>query len=123
MKSTASWFVVATLGAASLMAVYIQRGKAQYVYPGEVRFQTGCQAVDATTVEGFVTNPGTGLLTVAGPVKFVFTVAGDISHPAIQVQANAVVPPGRTVNVARAKLVWSLLPNEVCQLDVSGAVR
>lgn len=121
MKRMAAWFVAASLGAAALTAVYIERGKAQYISPGEVRFQTGCEAVDANTVEGFVTNPGTGILKINGLVSFSFNVGNWMSHPTIQVQATALVPPGRTVSVARARLVWNLLPNEVCQFDVSSA--
>lgn len=121
MKKMAAWFAAASLGAALLTAVYVERGKAQYISPGEVRFQTGCEAVDANTVEGFVTNPGTGILKINGLVSFSFVVGNSMSHPTVQVQATALVPPGRTVSVARARLFWSLLPNEVCRLDVSAA--
>lgn len=121
MKHTAILFFIASLGAAGFIAASPERGKAQYISPGEVRFQTGCEAVDANTVEGFVTNPGTGILKISGLVSFSFVVGNSMSHPTIQVQATALVPPGRTISVARARLFWSLLPNEVCQLDVSAA--
>lgn len=123
MKNTANWFIVATLGAACVLAIALERGKAQFAPPGEVPYQTGCEAVDANTVEGFVKNPGTGIIRIDGMVRFSFTVANSMSRPSIQVQGAALVPPGRIVSVARARLVWSLLPNEVCQFDVSGAIR
>lgn len=123
MKSKSGWLFVVPLAAAAVLAVYMEFGKAQFVPPGRLQYQTGCEALDANTVEGFVTNIGPALLQINGPVKFNFTVAGAISHPAVQVQATALVPPARTVSVARERLAWSLLPNEVCQFDVSAAVR
>lgn len=123
MKSKAGWLGAAALAVAVATAVVLERGKAQVVPPSEPRYQTGCEVVDETTVEGFVKNPGTGLLRVDGIVRFSFTVANSMSRPTIQVPGNALVPPGRTVSVARAKLVWSLLPSEVCQFDVSGAIQ
>ena len=123
MKSKTGWSVVAALGAIALLAAVMERGKAQYIPPGRLQYQTGCAAIDANTVEGFVTNNGPALLQINGMVSFSFTVAGSMSHPTIQVQSVAFVPPAKTVSVARAGLVWSLLPNEVCQLDVSGALR
>ncbi len=119
MKSKARWLGAAALILAAVTAVVIERGKAQVIPP----YQTGCEAVDATTVEGFVTNPGTGIIRVDGIVRFTFTVANSMSRPTVQVPGAALVPPGRTVSVARARLVWSLMPSEVCQLDVTGAVR
>jgi hypothetical protein len=123
MKSKTSWIVVAALGAVALLAAVIERGKAQYFPPGMNQYQTGCAAIDAKTVEGFVTNNGPALLQVNGMVSFSFTVAGSMSHPTIQVPSVAFIPPAKTVSVARAGVLGTLLPNEVCQLDVSGAVR
>jgi hypothetical protein len=97
--------------------------EAQTITPQEVRYQTGCEPVDALTVEGFVSNPGTAIVQIDGPVRFSFTVANAMSRPVIQVQAARAVPPGRTMTIARTRLAWSLLPNEVCKLDVLGAVR
>ena len=123
MKSKASWLIVVSLGAAAMLAAYMEHGKAQYFPPGRLQYQTGCEAIDSNTVEGFVTNNGLALIQINGLVSFNFTVAGAPSHPSVQVQATALVPPARTVRVARERLAWSLLPNETCQLDVSGAVR
>lgn len=123
MKTKASLLGVAALFAAVASAVVLERVTAQMSPPGTPQVQTGCQAVDETTVEGFVTNPGTGMIKIDGLVRFTFSVANSMSRPALQVPASAMVPPGRTVSVARAKLIWSLAPNEVCQLDLTGAVR
>lgn len=112
-----------SLGTLAVSAVNMQRGKAQFIVPGDSRYQTGCEAVDATTVEGFVKNPGIGIIRINGNVIFSFTVANVISRPTIQVQGDALIPSGRTVSVARARLTAGLLPNEVCRFDVSGAVR
>lgn len=119
MKIIAPWFIGAALIAALVTAVFLERGRAQYV----PAYQTAYQPLDANTVEGSVTNPGTGLLRIDGMVVFNFAVANSMSRQAIQAQGNALVPPGRTVSVARARLSWSLLPNETCSLDASGAVR
>lgn len=121
MKTRSSWFVAAALGTAVGAASLQEPSKAQ-VPPG-VLFQTGCTAVDETTVEGFVTNPGTGIIRVDGMVRFTFTVASSMSRPSVTVHVNVLVPPGRTMSVARTRLVWSLAPGETCQLDVSGAVQ
>lgn len=119
MKSKSSWLIAAALGAAVVLAVTLERGKAQ----SSPAYQTGCEPVDANNVEGFVTNPGTGIIRIDGLVQFNFTIANSMSRQSVQVQGSALVPPGRTVSVARARLLWNLLPNEICQLDVSGAVR
>jgi len=121
MKIKYSRLAVMVLGASMLLAAHSETGKAQYISPGEVRFQTGCEAVDGSTVEGFVTNPGNGILKINGLVSFSFVVGNSTSHPTIQTQATALIPPGRTISVARVKLLWNLLPNEVCHLDVSNA--
>lgn len=121
MKIQYSRVAVVFLGAFMLLAAHSEAGKAQFISPGEVRFQTGCEPVDGSTVEGFVTNPGNGLLRINGLVSFTFVVGNSTSHPTIQAQATALIPPGRTMSVARVKLLWNLLPNEVCHLDVSGA--
>lgn len=123
MKTRRGWFVVAVLGAAFMSGAVLERGKAQFSPPSALPIQTGCEAVDATTVEGFVRNNGTGMIRVDGLVRFTFTVANSMSRPAVSVQGSALIPPGRTVSVARARLVWSLTPGEVCQLDVSDALR
>lgn len=123
MKRKSGWFAVAALGAAVASAVVLESGTAQFAPPPTGPYQTGCEAVDENTVEGFVRNNGTGMIRVDGLVRFSFTVANSMSRPAVQVQGAALVPPGRTVSVARARLVWSLLPGETCQLDVSGAIR
>jgi hypothetical protein len=123
MKTKSSVFGVAAVVAAVVSALVLERGTAQLSPPGTPAYQSGCQAVDETTVEGFVTNPGTGMIKIDGLVRFTFSVANSMSRPTLQVPASALVPPGRTVSVARAKLIWSLAPNEVCQLDLTGAVR
>ncbi|MCM2303534.1 MAG: hypothetical protein NDJ72_02440 [Elusimicrobia bacterium] len=123
MKRRSGWFAVAVLGAAVMSGVVLERSKAQFTPPGSVPYQTGCEAVDATTVEGFVRNNGTGMVRVDGLVRFTFTVANSMSRPAVSVQGSALIPPGRTVSVARARLVWSLMPGETCQFDVTGALR
>ncbi|MBI2789847.1 MAG: hypothetical protein HYX59_14325 [Elusimicrobia bacterium] len=123
MKRRSGWFAVAALGAALVSGVVLERSKAQFSPPGTGPYQTGCEAVDETTVEGYVKNNGTGMIRIDGLVRFSFTVANSMSRPAVQTQGAALVPPGRTVSVARARLVWSLMPGESCQLDVTGAVR
>lgn len=123
MKTSASLIIAAALGAVAVLAFGMQRGKAQFIVPGDSRYQTGCEAVDAMTVEGFVKNPGTGIIRINGDVLFRFTVANVMSRPTIKVQGDALIPSGRTVSVARARLAASLLPGEVCQFDVSGALR
>lgn len=121
MKTRSGWFAAASLGAAVAAASLLEAGKAQ-VPPG-VLFQTGCTAVDETTVEGFVTNPGTGIIRIDGMVRFTFTTGNSMSRPSVSVHVNVLVPPGRTMSVARTRLVWNLAPGETCQLDVSGAVQ
>lgn len=127
MMSKADRRVAAALVAAMVMAVAAvgakESGRARLAAAETVRYHASCTAVDAVTVEGFVTNQGSWPIQMSGPVSFSFTVADITSHPTIQVQSSGLVPPGRTVSVARARLVWSLLPNEVCTLDVAGAVR
>lgn len=127
MKSKADRRVAAALVAAVAVAVATvgvrESRRARLAAAEPIRYQASCAAVDAVTVEGFVTNLGPWTLQMSGPVRFSFTVADVASHPAIQVQSSGLIPPGRTVSVARARLVWSLLPNEVCTLDVAGAIR
>lgn len=123
MKNSASLIGAAALVTLGVWAGHMQRGKAQLIVPGDSRYQTGCEAVDATTLEGFVKNPGTGIIRISGDVLFRFTVANVMSRPTIKVQGDALIPSGRTVSVARARLAASLLPGEVCQFDVSGALR
>lgn len=84
---------------------------------------TACVSVDETTVTGLVTNPGPDVLRVEGMVRFVFIAANTMSRPTIQVPSAVLIPPGRTMNVALARVGSSLLPSESCRLDVSGAVR
>ncbi|MDP3541575.1 MAG: hypothetical protein Q8T11_03815 [Elusimicrobiota bacterium] len=121
MKTRSSWFVAAALGAAAAAGSLLESGGAQ-VPPG-VMYQAACTAVDEMTVEGFVTNPGNGIIRVDGMVRFTFTVANSMSRPSVSVQVNVLVPPGRTMSVARSRLVWKLTPGETCQLDVSGAIQ
>lgn len=123
IKNSVRLLIAGALGTLAVLAVNLQRGKAQLIVPGDSRYQTGCEAVDATTVEGFVKNPGTGIIRINGDVLFRFTVANAMSRPSIQVKADALIPSGRTVSVARARVATNLLPGEVCQFDVSGAVR
>lgn len=123
MANKAGWSIVAALSVAAFLAVLEQSGNAQFVPPAVSPYQTGCEAIDPNTVEGFVTNIGTGILRIDGLVRFSFTVANSMSRPSVQVQAAALIPPGRTVGVAKARLVWSLMPGESCRLDLTGAVR
>ena len=113
----------AALGAAACFALWELRASTPAVNPGAPPHATRCAIVDANNVEGFVTNLGPVLLQVNGPVSFSFTVANSMSRPTVQAPGVALIPPGQTASVARARLVWTLLPSEVCQLDVSGAVR
>ena len=96
---------------------------AALVAPAAASYETSCVAVDATTVEGFVTNRGRAVLQVSGPVSYSFTVADSMSRPAVQAQAAALIQPGQTASVGRARLAGNVLPSELCRLDVSGAVR
>ncbi|MBI2387106.1 MAG: hypothetical protein HYV14_14030 [Elusimicrobia bacterium] len=123
MKTKSSVFGFAALLAAVVSAAVLESGTAQTSPPDAPGYQTACQAVDETTVEGFVTNPGTSMIRIDGLVRFTFTLANSMSRPTLQVPSSATIPPGRTVSVARAKLIWSLRPGEVCQLDLTGAVR
>lgn len=123
MKSTGIWYIVAVCGAVAFLGSSLTRGSAQSMPPTEVQFQTGCAPVDPNTVEGFVTNPGTTIIRIDGMVRFSFTTAGSMSRPSLQVMGSAVVPPGRTLSVTRARLPWELGSNESCQFDITGAVR
>lgn len=123
MKTKANLLGVAAFFAAITSAVVLERGTAQMSPPGLPQIQTGCQAVDETTVEGFVTNPGTSMIKIDGLVRFTFFVGNSMSRPSLLVPSSVMVPPGRTLSVARAKLLWSLASGEVCQLDLTGAVR
>lgn len=113
----------AALAAAACFALWELRAATPPFVPAMPPHATRCVIVDANTVEGFVTNQGPVLLQVNGPVSFSFTVANSMSRPTVQAPGAALIPPGQTASVARVQLVWSLLPSEVCQLDVSGAVR
>jgi hypothetical protein len=113
----------AALAAAAYFTMGQARGGAPPLPPAQAGFETRCAVVDATTVEGYVTNNGPIVIQVAGPVRFSFTVDNSMSRPTAQVQSAVVVPPGRTVRVARAQMAGSFLPSEVCQLDVNDAVR
>lgn len=123
MERKAGWFVAAALGAAAVSALVQEPGRAQYPPPIVLPFQTGCAPVDARTVEGFVMNHGTGVIRIDGLVRFNFTIANSMSRPAMLVQGSGTIPPGRTVSVARARLIFDLVPGEACQFDVGGAVR
>ncbi|MDO8757366.1 MAG: hypothetical protein Q7J64_05095 [Elusimicrobiota bacterium] len=123
MKSTGIWYIVAVCGAAAFLGSSLTSGSAQVMPLSEFPYQTGCSPVDGTTVEGFVTNPGTTLIRIDGMVRFTFTTANSMSRPSLQVMGSGLVPPGRTLSVARTRLAWDLLPNESCQFDITGAVR
>ncbi|MDD5301988.1 MAG: hypothetical protein PHS14_02680 [Elusimicrobia bacterium] len=116
-------FLCAALGVAACFALWELRAAPPAVGPAAPPYATRCSVVDANTVEGFVTNLGPALLQVNGTVSFSFTVANSMSRPTVQAPGAALIPSGQTASVARAQLVWSLMPSEVCQLDVSGAVR
>jgi hypothetical protein len=92
-------------------------------YPPAADYATACVVVDPTTVEGFVTNRGGGVLPISGLI--VFGVAGDpaLGRPVVRTHATALIPPGETVSIGRARLPSALLPTETCRLDISEALR
>ncbi len=103
---------------------WLAAAAAAMALPGGGRpYQTSCEIVDSTTVSGIVTNPGPDFVRIDGLVRFIFTVADSMSRPTVQVQSALMVPPGRTVNVAVARIGSSLNPSELCRLDVSGAIQ
>ncbi len=91
--------------------------------PLDPRYNTACVIVAPTTAEGFVTNGGSTPLQVAGPVRFVFVLFNSMSRPTATVQTDVIIPPGQTMSIGRTTLVGNLVPSEVCQLDISTAVR
>ena len=113
----------AALGAAACLTLWSARGEVAPFSPSATRYITGCAIIDATTVEGFVTNTGPVLIQLNGQIRFSVIPENSASHPTVQVQSSILVPPGRTVNVGRAQMPWALLPGQSCQLDVSEAVR
>ncbi len=123
MKSTGIWYIVAVCGAVAFLGSSLTRGSAQSMPPSAITYQTGCTSVDENTVEGFVTNPGTTIIRIDGMVRFTFSTASSMSRPSVQLMGSAIVPPGRTLSVARTRLAWEMLPNETCQFDIAGAVR
>lgn len=123
MNIPARVLIVEFLIAAAFASALIRPGRAQFVVPGQVRYQTGCESADASSVRGFVHNPGTGIIRLEGPVVFRFTVANAQSRAPVEVPVDAAVGPGRTEIVALGRLAAELAPNEVCQLDVNAAVK
>jgi hypothetical protein len=112
----------AALAAAAYFAMGDARGAPPPIPPAQP-YETRCLVVDAMTVEGYVTNNGPVTLQVTGPLRFSFSMENSMSRPTVQVQATVLVPPGRTVRVARQELPGAILPGESCRLDASDAVR
>lgn len=123
MTIPARVLIVEALIAAAVAAALTRPGKAQFIVPGQARYQTGCEAAGPATVTGFVKNPGTGIIRIEGTVRFTFTVANALSRPAVEMRVDAAVPPGQTAAVAQAKLFPELKPDEVCFFDPGPAVR
>ncbi|HEX4048967.1 MAG TPA: hypothetical protein VH309_14070 [Elusimicrobiota bacterium] len=86
-------------------------------------YTTRCEVIDASAVDGYVTNESPDAFQVAGQVRFIFSAANSMSRPAIASPANSLVPPGQTVRVAHVKLAFQPQPGETCRFDVSDAVR
>lgn len=86
-------------------------------------YTTGCVAVDANIVEGFVTNSVPTPLHLDGTAQFHFLRLDGTSRPSVSVPVNIVIPSGQAARVARARIEDPLIAGETCRLDVSAAAR
>lgn len=122
MDRTRRSFLGAALAAVACFAFWSAQGGAPSVAQAAASYQTRCVVIDATTVEGFVTNGGPVLLQISGLIRFSVVGEYSVTRPSVQVHSSALIPPGSTVSVGRARLPAVLLPGESCQVDVSGAI-
>jgi hypothetical protein len=88
-----------------------------------LRYQTRCALVEEGYAEGYVANQDRDAYVVSGTVRFVFAAQDSISSPTIEVPADAVVPAGQTVRVARVKMTFQPPPGAECRFSVQGLVR
>lgn len=89
----------------------------------ERRYSASCSIIRPKTLEGYVSSLSTDTYLVQGEVRFRFDSAQSMSRPEILVQADGVIPAGKTVLVASAPQTFELLPGETCRFSVKGAIR
>ncbi len=111
---------VAAAGAAGLAAWDLAGGAPA---TDALVYDTNCGIVDSNSAEGYVTNKSRVALQITGEVRFVFSAADSMSHPAIVYAANSVVPPGQTVRVGSVKLAFELFRGKRAGSTSSDAVR
>jgi hypothetical protein len=113
---------ILALGAAAL-ATLVRAGAVSTPPSAPSDYVTRCASVETGSVDGFVSNQGWGPARLRGEVRFVFTSKGTPSRPEQLVQADAELPPGQPVRVARVRLEPPLRAGEECRLDVERSLR
>ncbi|HAM36621.1 MAG TPA: hypothetical protein DEB40_01225 [Elusimicrobia bacterium] len=112
------------LGAAVLAAQQLaQRSAPAQDRRGGLDYDSACEIVSEIEVDGYVANKSEDAYQVNGPVSFSFSVEGSISRPRLALTANALVPAGRRVLIAQARLPFKLEAGETCHFDVKDAIR
>jgi hypothetical protein len=90
--------------------------------PPILRYQTSCTINEARYVDGYVTNLSGDIYQVNGSVRFNFHMANTMSHPEVLLEANAFIPAGATILVARAQVLFQATPGEFCSFDVTQSI-
>ena len=85
-----------------------------------LNYDTVCQVVGRGIIAGYVTNRSLDTYQVNGHVRFMFFVAGTMSRTGIDQSAEAVILPGRRVEVTQARLLFEVGPDEECRFEVVG---
>jgi hypothetical protein len=110
------------LGAAAL-ATLAKGGAVSSPAPAPPGYVTRCASIETGSVDGFVSNQGWQPVRLRGEVRFLFTSKGAPSRPEQLAQADADLPPGQAVRVARVRLEPRLRDGEECRLDVERSLR
>jgi len=115
--------LILALGAASLaILVKVGDGETASAVPAAT-VVTRCAVVETSSVDGFASNQSSEPLKLFGELRFRFTIGGAPSRPDRLVQADADLPLGKPVQVARVRLDPPLREGEQCVLDLENAVR
>lgn len=88
-----------------------------------LKYDARCLPAGGGMLGGYVSNRSEDAYAVNGIVTFTFTGPGSIARPSFSLPGNGLVPPGRTVLVARAPLSYQPTLGERCGFDVSTAIR
>ncbi len=72
---------------------------------------------------GYVANPGAATYQISGMVTFSFDADTVTEHSSLQINTDAIIPPGQTVLAAQMRLPFTLSPLQKCRFEPGSSLR